>query len=493
MRPAANALSLFNQFNEQGVRYCHWKSNEHLLQGLTGKTDLDILIDPADSSTAYRLLSDNNYKRVISHPWKRYSAVEDWIGLDEEQMLQTHLHVHYRLLTGLKNVKDQYFSFNRIVLDNSVLDKDYDIRICNPNIETILLIIRAVFKRSSFSHRRSIFEGNALAEYEYLKNITNRDDVARYAQDMFSESTSEQILRLYENPNDLSVYNRLRRNLITEECFLQRNTRINAEACYLRRILAYKTGKLLRCPVKLKKKTSTGGKLISFIGVDGAGKTTLATFYADWLSWKIDCDYVYLGTGDGKSSLLNRIKKKIYKRKTVSSDMSNNSSERSNTSDKLGLKKKIRWTLTNIVNLSNSKYKYRTLKRIHKRVIAGEIIVTDRYPQMTYKGIYDGMIVKALPGNGLLAWYNNRLVKKEQRIFSEMCRFNPDLVVKLEVPVEVSASRKPCTLRELEVIKRKVEITSELHYKGSRELVVDSSGNLEDTKRTVVSLLWRYI
>lgn len=33
---------LFYQWNESDVRYCHWKSNEHLMEGLDGKTDLDV-------------------------------------------------------------------------------------------------------------------------------------------------------------------------------------------------------------------------------------------------------------------------------------------------------------------------------------------------------------------------------------------------------------------------------------------------------------------
>ena len=37
------AALLFASLNEEKVRYCHWKSNEHLLEGLAGQTDLDVL------------------------------------------------------------------------------------------------------------------------------------------------------------------------------------------------------------------------------------------------------------------------------------------------------------------------------------------------------------------------------------------------------------------------------------------------------------------
>ena len=43
---------LFNQWNDQGIRYCHWKSNEHLMEGLDGETDLDIYVYPTDKEKA---------------------------------------------------------------------------------------------------------------------------------------------------------------------------------------------------------------------------------------------------------------------------------------------------------------------------------------------------------------------------------------------------------------------------------------------------------
>ena len=491
VNPAKNALKLFSDMNAENIRYCHWKSNEHLLPGLTGKTDLDILIDPSDADRAVRLMLENNFKQVISHPWKRYSAVDDWIGLDEEQMLQTHLHVHYRLLTGLKNVKDQYFKFNELVLANTVKHDEYDIMICNPNIEIIFLIIRAALKRSSSKTGRKIFDKGAKAELEYLKARADINEVDRFAHEMFEDALAREVIGVFESPENYALFKRMRSDLIKSQRFMQRTTRAGAECTYLRRDIRYKAGKLIKKPVRLKKCSATGGKLISFIGVDGAGKTTLATFYAKWLSWKIDCRYVYLGTGDGKSSLLNRIKKKLLKLRKSSSSASSSSS--SSVEKKLTGKQALKRTINNIVNYSNDKYKYKTIRKIYRSINRGQIVITDRFPQPFYPGIYDGMIVEPFAGNGFLAKYNRKLKMKEQKLFDEMCRFNPDIIIKLDIPVEVSDARKPCTPKELEIVKRKVEITKTLHYKGAKEFIVDSSKDLEQTKREVISLLWRHI
>lgn len=489
--PAKNALQLFSDFNDNNVRYCHWKSNEHLLPGLTGDTDLDILIDPVDVGKAYTYMIKNNFKRVISHPWKCYSSVEDWIGLDEEQMIQTHLHVHYKLLTGLKNVKDQYFNFNKMVLDNAVIHGDFNIKVCCPDIEYILLLCRIALKRSSTGAIKKVFGESEKKEYEYLLARSSKQAVSEYAHSLLTTKTAEMLIALYAEPDDIRLFAKFRKALIKELSFMQRTTRSNAEAVYFRRWFGYRVSKLFRRPVRLKKYSATGGKLISFIGVDGAGKTTLATFFAKWMSWKIDCRYVYLGTGDGKTSLLNRFKKKALKGKKHST--SGISSAPSGNEAPMSFKRKIRRTAANIIHLSNSKYKYKSIRKINKLVNSGTIVITDRYPQLDYAGIYDGLAIQDIMGNDLLARYNRHLADKERKLFEEMCRFNPDIIIKLVIPVEVSNQRKPCTPKELEIIKRKVAITETLHYKGSQEFIVDSSNDIEITKHEVASILWRYV
>lgn len=494
--PANNVLHLFSDLSAHGVRYCHWKSNEHLTAGLTGDTDLDILIDTADARLAYELMEKNHFVRVLSHPWKQYSAVEDWLGLDADQMLQTHLHVHYRLLTGLKNVKDQYFPFHKLVLDNTIRHERYpEIQVCNPNIELLLLLSRAVLKKSALSAGKAVLNKDSLREYQYLLERTDEEALSGFAGQMFSPSTAKMAVSLCHNPDDWKTFQSFRKALLKELRFQQRSNRFFAECQYLWRMLLYRGSKLIRMPMRLKKKKATGGKLISFIGVDGSGKTTLARFLVNALSWKLDCSYVYLGVGDGKSSLLNRLKKQLYRLKKSKADVgtSEASSAERKHSPHLSAKQKLKKTLSNLVCLSNARYKYRTIRKICKRVNAGEIIVTDRYPQMEFPGIFDGMTITTFPGGGFLCRFNERLARQEKKLFTEMCSVNPDIVVKLVVPLEVSLKRKPCSGKGLDIIRRKIEITELYHYRGSKELVVDSSRDLEDTKREVLSLLWEHL
>lgn len=38
---------IFDELLQQEVNYCHWKSNEHLADGLNGEIDMDLLVSKA--------------------------------------------------------------------------------------------------------------------------------------------------------------------------------------------------------------------------------------------------------------------------------------------------------------------------------------------------------------------------------------------------------------------------------------------------------------
>jgi hypothetical protein len=488
-------LKLFKDWNENGIKYCHWKSNEHLLEGLQGKTDLDVLICPLDSNKANMYLINNGFKRVISHKWKSYSAVEDWIGVDSQNLVQTHMHIHYRLLTGLKNVKEQYLPWDNLVLDNSVKHKKYDIYVCNPNIEIIMLICRIAIKKNLLDSLKGCrMSDTEKLEFNYLIERCSIDAVSKFAEQMLSMQAKNELLKIIQKFDYTVNLSSFRKIILKEFPMCQKITRTKATCIYAKRQIIYKLAKLFRCPIRLKKNIYTGGKLISFIGVDGAGKTTLAKDFEKWLSWKIDCRYVYLGTGDGKSSFLNRMKKKIVikeRREKSTKDVikSINHCEPS----VLSLKKQVKLIVRNYICYSNDKYKYKTICNIFKMVNDGCIVITDRYPQMQFEGIYDGMTIVSFKGNKLLSAINEIIMIKEHDLYEKMCSVNPDIVIKLDIPFEISIERKPCTGKALEQVKEKVEITKKLHYKGSHEYIINSVGEIDETKKEVCNLLWGLI
>ena len=59
---------LLKALDDNGIRYCHWKSNEHLKEALDGDTDLDVLFDPAQRRELERVFDECGLKRFRATP-----------------------------------------------------------------------------------------------------------------------------------------------------------------------------------------------------------------------------------------------------------------------------------------------------------------------------------------------------------------------------------------------------------------------------------------
>lgn len=229
------------------------------------------------------------------------------------------------------------------------------------------------------------------------------------------------------------------------------------------------------------------------MGVDGSGKTTVAKDIQKWLSWKIDCRYVYLGTGQGKSSILNRLLRYRAQKKLSKGYVKETTEVKSESGDPKktkGIKKAFRRTILNVVSLSNVQYKFRTIKKIDRLINKGVVVITDRYPQNEYFGINDGPTITNT-GNPVLDVINNFLSRQENRIIDKTLQYHPDVIIKLIIPLEVSRSRKQDS--PVALIERKIEIIGDIHYNGAAEFCVPSDTTIEETENEVKRIVWENV
>ena len=134
----------FKCLYDNKIRYCHWKSNEHLEQALDGKTDLDLLVHIEDKDRFVQALEDNHFKKIISPPYKQFPGLEDYLGFDHSTGAFSHLHVHYRLVLGQKYIKNHHLPIEDLIFDNLCVKSG--IFIPCPELELILLVVRAHMK-----------------------------------------------------------------------------------------------------------------------------------------------------------------------------------------------------------------------------------------------------------------------------------------------------------------------------------------------------------
>ena len=297
------AKTLVNQLNSDRVCYCHWKSNARLKRGLSGLTDLDLLVYEKEKKKFDTILKNLDFKKIISSPQKQYPGMEDYLGFDYETGKLCHLHVHYKLILGQKHIKNHHLPIENIILsDLRILDSVY---VPSAEMELLLLVIRSCMKLSIINilqyflqNKKSLFPKNILNELRFLIND--------YKQDKFRDVLLKSGLPLSES-RLLTFIEKLNNETSTIANILLLRFHIFKSLRSFRyqgRVRSYKKASeivlhLLPGLKKLwpmpRKRLSGIGKSFALVGADGAGKTTLVKDLAKWLSWKMQVRILYFG------------------------------------------------------------------------------------------------------------------------------------------------------------------------------------------------------
>jgi len=201
----AELRRLLQGLHAEGIPYCHWKSNEHLRASLVGKTDLDLLVHREAAQPLARILSETSFKRFHTVPHVAYPGIESYFGLDPQSGALLHLHVHYQLTLGEKHLKGYRLPWENVVLGTRVFDEDAAIYVADPNIEVLLLLVRAALKlrlrdRLSSLLGRAYFRGNVLRELCWLAARVYPDRLLEHARSLVGERAARQAVELVVGP-----------------------------------------------------------------------------------------------------------------------------------------------------------------------------------------------------------------------------------------------------------------------------------------------------
>lgn len=114
----------------------------------------------------------------------------------------------------------------------------------------------------------------------------------------------------------------------------------------------------------------------------------------------------------------------------------------------------------------------RRVRRFRRMIAArrrGVLVVTDRYPQTSVPGSFDGTgLSRARGARG----YVGRLARREHALYDRMAGNRPDLVLRLNVDVETAFARKPDHRRES--LARKIEALPRIDFGGAPIVDLDS-------------------
>lgn len=478
---------MLRYFDKYNIQYCHWKSNEHIDAALEGDTDLDILFLSEQRSLIENVLTEVGLKRFRATPLMQYNAIEDYIGLDKETAKIWHLHLHYRLSIGEKHLKSYTLPWGKDIIERKKSYKN-TIYYSDSSDEYLLLLIRIALKLRWRDINKKLTTDDIL-EIEWLRKRTTNEEVIKIAKEYLSK---EVIKELYEIMNNSLVnYNKffkLQKVLRKDLKNFTGYTRISSFFIRTKREFFWLFGGIKRrlnidsvnpsrrvCP--------NGGVVITLLGCDGAGKSTTLINIKKEFNKKIDVYCEYLGSGDGKCSIVRK-PMKLIAQKVGGKGLGASIDNKSDIEHKKTLKSylynicKIIWAITLAYE---KRKKYRNIVKARNN---GMLVLVDRYPQIEFPDFSDGPLLnKYLNSKGIL----KKISIWEFNIYKSFYKNPPDLLIKLIVPTELAIQRKP-EMTDIE-IKNKTQAIISMNF-NTKEKIIDTSKEILETKKEVMSNIW---
>ena len=496
------SLEIVNKLNDrleqENIRYCHWKSNEHVDAAVEGKTDLDVLADKAEKVRLKQVLSEIGFKQFLSVPFLQYIEIEDYVAMDEDTGVLVHLHLHYQLELGEKNLKGYHCPWEEILLSTRIYDRQHQIYIAEPNIEIIILVVRAALKVRNRDRLKSIvgvdyFAGDFIREFRWLKERIELGQVKQLSEELLGKEASQVILDAIADESHLKQLLSSRNLIRLAVKQYRRYDPITAIGMRWYREWQYLFFKVLsryfQAPVNIRRTSiDKGGAIVAILGADGAGKSTVNAEIVKGLSSKVDVFPIYLGSGDGPASILRQ--PLIWMRQVVKALKSLKSSgkpSKGNTRkwyqrSKIYQLNHILWAITLVLEKQNK------LKRIDSARERGMVVVCDRYPQSQIPELNEGPLLatehetKSKLLKALQQW--------ELECYKKMAEtVAPDLVVKLNVSPEVALTRKSSLP---EVIEKKVAAVKAIEFPNQTTITnLDADQSLDEVILKAKHAVWQ--
>lgn len=485
-----HVAGLFDALNRRGVRYCHWKSNLRLAQGLHGRTDLDLLVDEEQRDVFRRTLEAYQVKPAAAPPGKRYPGIENYLGFDPENGRLFHLHVHYRLVLGEQFVKNYEMPLVDQFLDSARLQDG--VCVPPPELELIVLSVRALLKyrdrdvvKDVLSIRSPGIPEHILQEIRWLLAQTSLHRVSQTLDELAGVVPAGIIAEFLETavstPRAGAKLYRLRQELRRVLGAYQRRNRFAATLRYLQELWRRRNSFLrFRPPAKMT--LAPKGLSLALVGVDGSGKTTLCRELVDWLSWKLDTRLYYLGSK--RPSRLSRLLYLLFRMARRSHrDFAGRFGAANVISRSLAA---LRQGLLYCHILSIGRDRYRRYVAGQEAARNGAVVIYDRFP---LHAMLDGpKIDPAVNGTGTAVF--SRL---EQNLYQKFR--TPDLLVILQASPEISMARKPDHQRHVIELKvqtlRKVIAEFQQGDAKTEQVLVNAEAAFEDVLRVVKQVIWQ--
>jgi thymidylate kinase len=482
-QPLAIANTLREALTAAGIRFVHWKSNDHLAEALAGLTDIDLYIAPADKAGFDAVMARLPAIQMTGQPWSRYPGVEDWLLFDEATGGFLHLHHHYALMTGLKRVKHLAIPWGAKLLETARIHDPSGWPIPATEMEFTVLLVRIWAKMPPWRRLAAPrIPASIRRELEWLRSEAKAEKLTALLSQLLPGVAQAPVLAVLESTA-------LQTSQIIAAAKLLNRALVNSHRMGWPQALAQATSRNAAMALRrgfrpfasraqVGKTLPGGGLVVALVGSDGAGKSTVTTALTRWLRFKLDTECLYLGTGDGGAhpvDVLRRGIRGLARRFKASKPTSSAEDKESKKPASTGQR------IVALHHLLLLRHKLMRLRLAHRLAKAGRMVILDRFPQDQFAGLSDG---PRLQDGESFSW----AARSEQRIYMKIKALSPDLVIRLEIDADTAKARKPDHDRE--ILARKAAIVSALKFPDAQVVTIDARQPLDMVLLTAKRAIW---
>ena len=472
------------------IKYCHWKSNFALTQALSGKTDVDLLVDRNDADSFRALMSKLCFRPAVANAVASFPSVEHYFALDEGRGELVHVHAYYRVITGESLVKNYRLPIEEMLLENTW--EVESIHLPAKSAELVIFTLRMMLKHTSvvellmlardWKHVREeilwLLEGGQVDEsINLIRDWLPAVDPRLFSECVQAIRSPAHLLRRIalglKIRSSLRVY--ARRSLVA--AWWDGLTKFVTMG--IRRVIRSQRGMF----------PQSGGAVIAIVGPEATGKSTLLAEVRTWLGEHFAVQQIH--AGKPKSTLFTFIPNLVVPALRLFLPTYRPSRiETKHASEEKPDSQKVYPIISAVRSVLLAYDRRALLARAFARASNGSIVLCDRYPSLS-PGSPDGPQLSQFPILKDKYPIQYRLGSMEKKIYEEIP--SPDLVVLLTVPVEVAIIRNRNRGKEEpeDFVRLRHAQSSNLEFKKTQVFRINTDQPLDKTILDVKKAIWK--